>query len=79
VNASTTPGTAAFDRQLTIHTAAGPIGPYPLPNYQESSGVAAQITLTPIAVAGDVAFVSLIAGVLAAFIYAGGGCINCSP
>lgn len=64
---------AEFDRQLTIHSAAGPIGPYALPAYAESDGTVVKTVLTPLAVVGDATCVSLIVGLVALAAYARSG------
>ena len=69
---------AGFDRRLTIHTAAGDIGPDALPSYPESNGTGAKVALTPLAVAGDVTCVALIVGFFAALAYAhSGSSVSC--
>jgi len=67
---------AEFQKQLTVHTADGNIGPYDLPTYRESAGTAEKVALTPLAVVGDASVVALILGVIGAIAYAG-GCVNC--
>jgi hypothetical protein len=63
---------------VTIHTDLGQIGPYPLPKYEDRRGTAIQVALTPVAVVGDVALVSLIVAVAAGIGVALGSCVNCS-
>ncbi len=46
---------------------------YRLPVYPDRSGGAGRVLLSPFAVAGDVIMVGIVAGVLAAYAYAGGG------
>ena len=46
---------------------------YHLPVYQDQSGVAGRVLLTPFAVAGDVVMVGLVTGVVAAYLWAAGG------
>ena len=65
---------ALFDQRLIIHTAESQFGPYPLPDYEESSGVLVKSALSPLTIAGDATCVGLILGVFAAYAYAGGGC-----
>lgn len=64
---------AQFDKKLTIRTAEAQLGPYALPIYEETSGVAAKSALMPLAVAGDVTCVGLVLGFIAAVAYAQGG------
>jgi hypothetical protein len=69
---------ATFDRQLTIQTASGQIGPYALPTYVESEGTVVKSALTPLTVTADAVCVSLIVAFFAALSYAcGGGCVSC--
>ena len=69
---------ATFDRQLTIQTAAGQIGPYTLPTYAESEGTTVKSALTPLTVTADAVCLSAIVAFFAALAYAhGGGCVSC--
>jgi hypothetical protein len=69
---------ATFDRQLTIQTAAGQIGPYTLPTYAESGGTIAKSALTPLTVTADAVCLSLIVALVAAVAYAhSGGYVPC--
>ena len=63
---------ATFDRQLTIQTAEGQIGPHPLPTYVESNGTAVKTALTPLTVIADVTCLSLFVAFFAALAYAQG-------
>jgi hypothetical protein len=67
---------AKFEGMLIIYTDKGQIGPYPLPTYEEGSGTAVQVALTPLAVTGDVVCVSAILAMIGAYAYAG-GCWHC--
>ena len=51
---------------FTIHTAAETIGPERLPAYAETSGAAAKILLTPLAVVGDATVLAFILALQAA-------------
>lgn len=54
------PRVTATNDFFTIHTAAENIGPERLPAYAESSGAAAKILLTPLAVVGDATVLAFI-------------------
>lgn len=56
---------ATYDQSLTIYTTGERLGPYPLPNYKETDGIAAKTALTPLAVTGDVSIAAAIVGLLA--------------
>lgn len=58
-------------QQFTL-SADFPQGTHQLPVYQDRSGTAARVLLSPFAVAGDVVMVGVVASVLAAYVYAGG-------
>jgi len=64
---------ATFNGRLTIYTPEGQIGPYQLPVFAETKGVAVRAALSPLTAASDVTCLSLIAGFFAALVYAGGG------
>jgi hypothetical protein len=69
---------ATYDRQLTIQTATGQIGPYTLPTYAESEGTVVKSALTPLTVTADAVCLSLIVALVAAVAYAHtGGCVSC--
>jgi hypothetical protein len=53
---------ATYDALLTIRTSEERLGPYPLPNYKESDGLAVKTALTPLAVTGDATVVGLVLG-----------------
>ena len=53
---------ATYDARLTIHTSGERLGPYPLPSYKESDGLAIKTALTPLAVTGDATVVGLVLG-----------------
>ena len=64
---------ATYDSRLTIRTAEERFGPYPLPNYKESDGVAIKTALTPLAVAGDATIVGLVLGAVFGVAWWGSG------
>lgn len=64
---------AQFERTLMIRTAEGRLGPYALPKYEESSGLAVRSALVPLAVAGDVTCVGLVLAFVAVVVAAQGG------
>ena len=65
---------ATFRKELIIYTAAGVIGPDPLPVFEETKGNTTRALLTPFAVVGDAA---LISAILALFgVFACPGCFS---
>jgi hypothetical protein len=62
-----------YGTALTIQTEKGKVGPYPLPAYEDRSGLAQRLALSPLAVAGDAVLGGLLAGLFAAMAYAYGG------
>jgi hypothetical protein len=56
---------ATSAREFSLYPQAGPIEPFQLPVYPESSGAFTHVILTPVAVAGDAAMVGVVAGVVA--------------
>jgi hypothetical protein len=59
---------ARLNEHLTIFASDGIYGPFPLPEYQETDGTATKIALTPVAIVGDLALVSLLAALFAAIV-----------
>ncbi len=57
---------ARLNQHLTIFAHDGIYGPFPLPEYEETDGTAAKIALTPVAIVGDIALISLIGALFAA-------------
>lgn len=53
---------ATFDKELTIHTDKGVIGPSDLPAYENNSAKALRILVSPFAVTGDVVIGALLVG-----------------
>lgn len=53
---------ATYDRSLTIYTKDDRFGPYPLPTYKETEGIAAKVALTPLTVTGDATVAAVILG-----------------
>lgn len=60
------PYVTATNETFTIHAAAENLGPQRLPTYAETSGAAAKVLLTPLAVVGDVTILSFILAIQAA-------------
>jgi hypothetical protein len=57
-------------KEFVLSGTPGVNGTYELPVYPENNGTALRIVLTPIALGGDIAVVSVVAGVIAAYAYA---------
>ncbi|MBI3879074.1 MAG: hypothetical protein HY301_03305 [Verrucomicrobia bacterium] len=58
---------------FTMRVTGWPAGPYALPGYQVSDGTPARVALTPVAVAGDVVMVGLVAAIIGAWLWATSG------
>ena len=62
---------AFFEKELTLHTDAGVIGPNPLPIFEETNGNTTRVLLTPLAVVGDAALISAVLALFAVYVCPG--------